>query len=297
MNRAFVIATTTAALTTALTAPAMGEQIYGLTNLQELVTFDSDTRVVTSTTGLAGFSITGQILVSIDVRPATGELFGLSNQNNLFIINPADGTSTQVGGTIPTTDLSGGLKAIDFNPTVDRLRIVSINDNNLRLNPNDGTYIVDGTLAFSAGDVNEGDNPAVVNAAYTNSFDGSTSTMLFDIDATNDVLVRQNPANSGQLQTVGSLGFDIVSSGGFTGFEISGQTDTAYLVGNKLGGGGLTASSLYTVDLTTGAATLAGAVTGVNGSFRDIAVVAVPEPGSLALLGLGGLTLLRRRRA
>lgn len=33
-----------------------------------------------------------------------------------------------------------------------------------------------------------------------------------------------------------------------------------------------------------------------GGSFREIQVFAVPEPGSLALLGLGGLMALRRRR-
>lgn len=270
--------------------PASAEAIYGLTNLQQLVTFDSETRTVTNTASLPGFSVGGQFLVSIDVRPATGELYALSNQNNIFVINPMTGTSTQIASALP---LTGSLKSIDFNPTVDRIRVLDTNDNNLRANPIDGTFLTDGTLAFSAGDVNFGDNPAIVNAGYTNSFAGATSTTLYDIDALNDVLVTQTPANNGTLQTVGSLGFDIVSSAGFTGFDISGQSGVAYLVGNKLGTGGLTANSLYTVDLGTGAAALAGAVSGVTGTFRDIAVV--PEPTSLALLGLAAL-LTRRRK-
>ena len=91
-----------------------------------------------------------------------------------------------------------------------------------------------------------------------------------------------------QAQTVGPLGFDLVTSGGFTGFDISGLTGPAYLVGNKLGAGGLTANSLYQVNLATGAASVLGAVSGVNGSFRDMAVgFAVPEPTGLALMLLG----------
>ena len=39
-----------------------------------------------------------------------------------------------------------------------------------------------------------------------------------------------------------------------------------------------------------------GDTTGGGGSFREIQVFAVPEPGSLALLGLGGLMVMRRRR-
>lgn len=279
---------------------AAAETIYGLTNLQQLVTFDSSTRTVTSMVPLAGFSLTGEVLVSIDVRPNTGELFGVSNQNNLYVINPTTGARTQVGGTLSPAS-PGFTRGIDFNPTVDRIRLVSSNDvanNNLRVNPNDGVVIVDGQLAFAGVDPNAGDAPGVTGAGYTNSVAGATTTMLFNIESGNDVLVRQDPANAGTLITVGALGFDIVPSGGFTGFDISGATGTAYLVGNKLGTGGLTAGSLYQVNLTTGAASLLGAVSGLNSaSFRDIAVAnaPIPEPGTLCLMGIGVAAMVVRR--
>lgn len=279
--------------------PCAAETIYGLTNLQQLVSFDSSTRTVTSTTSLSGFSLLGEILLSIDVRPATGQLYGYSNQNNLYIIDPVTGGRSQVGSTLATVP-QGAYKAIDFNPTVDRIRLLGSGSapNNLRIHPDTGALVMqDGNLTFQAGDANAGDAPAVVNGAYTNSRPGATTTTLYDLEAGNDVLATQNPANNGTLQTVGSLGFNLTTSGGFTGFDISGATGNAYLVGNNLVAGGLTVNSLYQVNLTTGTASILGAVGGVNGSFRDIAVAdVVPEPGSLMLLTLTTLCSWRRTR-
>lgn len=282
------------AAVSALALPAQAEKIYGLTNLQELVTFDGDIRTVTATTPLSGFSIAGEILLSIDVRPATGELYGLSNQNNIYKINPLTGARTQVGATLATVP-QGSVKAIDFNPTVDRIRLVSSGGtpNNLRVHPDTGAIAsTDMVLNFNTGDVNFGDTPAVVNAAYTNSFAGATTTTLYNLEAFNDVLTTQAPPNDGKLNTIGALGFDVVTSGGFTGFDISGATGRAYLTGNSLVGGGLTANSLYQMNLATGAASLLGAVSGVNGTFRDVAVAPVPEPASFAFTIFAGIALV-----
>lgn len=290
---------TTVAILIASITPCSAETIYGLTNLQQLVTFDSSARTVTSTTSLSGFSLLGEILLSIDVRPATGQLYGYSNQNNLYIIDPTTGGRTQVGSTIATVP-QGAYRAIDFNPTVDRIRLLGSGGapNNLRLHPDTGALVmVDGTLTYSLADTNAGDTPAVVNGAYTNSRPGATATTLYDLEAGNDVLVTQLPANNGTLQTVGPIGFNLTTGGGFTGFDISGASGAAYLVGNLLGSGGLTANALYQVNLGTGAATLLGPVAGVNGSFRDIAVAdVVPEPNTLALLAITTLCGWRRMR-
>lgn len=275
---------------------AQAELIYGLTNFQQLVTFEStgSTRPILTTTALPGFSILGEFLIGIDVRPATGQLYGLSSLNNLYTINPATGVSKRIG-TTPIAGLSGNAKALDFNPTVDRIRVLSSNGENLRVHPDTGAIaFTDTPLQFAAGDANAGDTPRVVNGAYTNSIAGATTTTLYDLDSLNDVLVTQNPPNNGTLNTVGLLGFDLVDSGGFNGFDISGATGLAYLVGNNNFGAGLAVNILYSVNLTTGAATSLGPVTGIGGSFRDIAVVgpaAIPEP-SLVISGIGCAALL-----
>ncbi|CAE7541426.1 dapA, partial [Symbiodinium sp. CCMP2456] len=89
----------------------------------------------------------------------------------------------------------------------------------------------------------------------------------------------------GNLQTVGPLGVNLASGflgSGFAGFDISGATGTAYLTSANPN----QATSLYMVDLGTGAASLQGTVSGLigQGVIADIAVAAVPEPTSAWLV-------------
>jgi hypothetical protein len=87
-----------------------------------------------------------------------------------------------------------------------------------------------------------------------------TTTTLFDIDPANDVLVRQDPPNNGTLNTVGTLGVDATT---VAGFDIAGSNGIAYasLVvkdGNKKN----LRATLFTINLTTGAATAVGKIGG-----------------------------------
>jgi hypothetical protein len=101
----------------------------------------------------------------------------------------------------------------------------------------------------------------VAACAYTNSDnDPLTGTELFDIDAARDVLVLQNPPNAGTLNTVGPLG---VNAAEIAGFDIAASTGTAYAGMVLMQGKRRSArAALFTIDLTTGAATNLGKIGG-----------------------------------
>src|SRR4030095_15553797 len=144
-----------------------------------------------------------------------------------------------------------------------------------------------------------------VGSAYTNNFNGTAVTTLFGIDSNRDVLVMQGgpngvpSPNGGGLTTIGGgLGFN---TSALVGFDISGTTGVAFASLVPSTGG---PAQLFTINLTTGAATLVGTIgTGLTltGLAAGVgAVPTVPVPSSLVLLGTGTLVLIawaRRRLA
>ncbi len=269
---------------TASTASA--ELVFGVTADQTLVSFDS----AQPSNVLTGAAISGlqsnETIRGIDFRPATGELYAIGSFSNLYTINPSTGAATQVGSTFSTL-LNGSSFGFDFNPTIDRIRITSDANQNLVVNPDTGAVqLVATPLFYAAGDANEGTDPNVVGSAYTNSFDGATSTQLISNDTGLDELVTQ-ANNSGVLETVGSLGVDLNDR---TGFDISGASGIAYAaVANET----LSETTFWTIDLATGNAAMIGEV---GGGALVTAIAVVPAPGACGLLAAGGLVALRRRR-
>ena len=184
-----------------------GTFFYALSANNELAGFTSGNPIQdhgsVSISGLAP----GEQIKAIDFRPATGQLYGVSDLNRLFIIHTGTGVATPVSMTAFTAAINGSLVGFDFNPTVDRIRLVH-NEQNLRLHPKTGMVVaIDGII-------NPGDR-TVVAAAYTNILPGSTTTTLYDIDVSSDNLFRQVPPNNGTLELVGSLGLLATGEGGF----------------------------------------------------------------------------------
>jgi hypothetical protein len=233
--------------------------IYGVTGTNQLVKFGATTPGTVTTVGAISGLVGGDNVIGIDFRPNTGQLYALGSGGRLYTINKMTAAATFVAPI--SVPLNGTNFGFDFNPVADRIRIVSDADQDLRVNPTNGAAIIDGTLAYSTGDPNAGQNPTVTGAAYIGSFIGTTTTALYDIDTNLNILVTQNPANSGMLQTVGPLGFDPPD---VLGFDHTAASNVAYASWAQ---GGVT--RLYTVNLMTGAAANLGPI---NAAVTDITV-------------------------
>ncbi|ODH02805.1 hypothetical protein A4S05_22380 [Nostoc sp. KVJ20] len=261
--------------------PAAAVSLVGLTEDNNLVIFDSSNPTSNSTISVTGVDGT---LLGIDRRPANNLIYGLTNTNNIYTINPFTGAASFVS-TLSSAFTGGTISGVDFNPVPDRLRVIGSNDQNYRINVDTGAVIVDGTL-------NPGD-PNITAVAYTNVDNNpATGTILYDIDYVTDTLSIQNPPNNGTLGLVGSLGLDIISAAGFDIFTDNG-VNTAFAALTPASTSG---SNLYTINLTTGAATSVGTISSGKRLIGLTTIVPEPNVGLGALFGVGVFALLGRRR-
>jgi hypothetical protein len=274
---------------------AQSVTVYGLSTRNELIRFDSATPGMLQQASFINGLAANESLVGIDFRPATMQLYGLGSFGRLYTLNTSTGVASFVASL--TNSVGGGALAlsgtefgIDFNPVPDRLRVTSNLGQNLRINVSTGVTVVDGTLNQAGG------NPFIVASAYINNVAGATSTTLYNIDSASDQLKIQNPPNSGTQVVVGSLGVDVT---GLAGFDIltQGSTNTAFVA---LQMAGMSGSRFGTINLATGMVSSTSMI-GMDQSsdalaVRDIAVMPVPEPASVAALALGALIVLRRKK-
>lgn len=236
--------------------PTTAEYV-GLTESNTLAFFNDENLSNVTQISVTGLQ-SGESLVGIDFRPATGDLFGVGSSNRLYSINASTGVATQVGDPFAVS-LNGTNFGIDFNPVVDRIRVVSDAGQNLRLNPDTGAVVDADPLTGGVqtdGALNGATN-SIVATAYSNSFGGATTTVQYGINTDTDRLFIQNPPNDGTQTLVGSLGVDFDASSGFN-IVTSNGINTAYAS---------SASSLYSIDLNTGAASLLGNVRDINQSI------------------------------
>ena len=276
----------------------------------QLISFNTSTPgTIISDVPVQGLNASLQeYMSSIDIRPATGELYGLIIQNDgatsgtirVVKVDPATGATTQQGSAF-TVNNPGNFNGIDWNPVVDRLRIIKLEapasgtaptpDLNLRFNPTDNSFTTDTGLVYATGDQGAGVDEFIIGNAYSNNNVGATQTTLYGIDSRVDRLVRvgsvngtPNSPNGGIVETVGALG---VNTSGLAEMDI-GNDGVAFAILDTATGTGAFGSPgrLYTINLTTGAATLVGAIGGLTTRFASgLAVTACPTGPVLSSTG------------
>jgi Ca2+-binding RTX toxin-like protein len=228
--------------------------MVAVTDSNQLLFFDSATPgTIQQTLPIVGLGIQEKI-EAIDVRPATGALYGLgitdqglNRAGQLYHITMA-GVATAVGIPFGLALSDTELWGMDFNPVTDQLRVTSSATDNLRLDPNDGSLIATDT-PLSSGSVDA--------IAYDRNTLGNSATTLFGYNWVTDQVVRIGGVdgvpspNNGIVTNVGPSG--IFTNLGEVGFDID-TAGVARLSANLIGGN----YALHTLNLTTGAGTLVG---------------------------------------
>jgi len=277
-------------------AAANAADIVGVTVQNNIVTFNQATPgTLISNLAVSGLN-PGEQLLEIDLRPATGEIFGITSDNRITRIDPVTGIATPFATSF-VPSLGSGRYSIDFNPTVDRIRVVGSNTDNRRLNPITGASVAASdtllTIAASTG------SPFIASTAYSNSLNGVLpgSTRQFVIDSRTALLGEVGSMaggnasfNGGVISFIGGLGFANGTLSENVGFDIFGPTGEAFV---SLQPFGSSSSSFGTIDLNTGAYTAIG---NVGGGVGLRSLTAIPTPGAAAILGLASLLAARRRR-
>ena len=285
----------------AASVPAQADDLVGLTRLGTLpvlVGLNSDDPMLpTSIQLLIGLAANEQ-LVGIDLRPATGEVYGVGRNTRtgtlqLYSIDTTMITAmaTPVGTPFtPPALLPKQPKPVefgfDFNPTIDRVRLVADNDMNIVFNPDTGAVSMPlaTNLFYATGaapdtvttpDVNVRKNPNVVHIAYDNNdLDPATASQQRGIDTNLDVLVTV-ANNAGRLRTIGRLGVNATNVGGFDVSSTGNGQSFAVMstVGSRF-------QRLFTIDHATGHATAVGIPT--LGLFQFTGLTVLNAPVSIA---------------
>jgi hypothetical protein len=209
---------------------ARAEKAWGVDSRALLVSFDTERpQFLTSLQLIRGLQ-PGEQVMAIDFRPATGELYALGSSSRIYKLDRETAMARPVGnGMAFTPALDGTEFGFDFNPTVDRIRLTSNTGQNLRLHPDTGVVAAtDAALNYA-----DSTRPQVVASAYTNSFAGSTSTVLYNLDLAKRAIVTQAPPNDGVQGNVKPLVNIDLSR--VAGFDISPITNRGYLVVREAG--------------------------------------------------------------
>lgn len=274
----------------ALSAAAHAETIWGYTNAgQNLVSFSSAAPNAILTTAQVTGMNAGDSLRGIDFR-ANGALYGLGAQGRLYTINTATAVATQVGSGTFAVGLNGTSFGFDFDALGDVIHITSDTARHMRVDPNTGAVIDgnaapgvqgDANLAYASGDTHFGATPNVVGLACIPT--PSDATTFRGLDYTTDKLVSMD-ATTGALTSIGPTGVDAQVRASLDYSALGGVLYSSMFIPGSMG-----RTSLYSINLNTGAATSLGAIGPGGGLQIDGISASIPEPGAATLILVAGV--------
>ena len=264
---------------------------FAVTNANRLVSFNAatpNTATAVNVTGLAN----GETILAVDRRPGgttPGQIYAVTSQFNVYTIDPSSGAATMkakmsadpTDTTMPFQNFTGTRISIDVNNFVDQLRVIGNDGQNLRVMMDTGNTFSDTPMTIMGNQTN-----GISEVAYTNNFAAACRNTVYYIDTSGDRLMTSVNASAGILTAVGPLGFDAQA---IAGFDISTGTDgsqTAYAALSVMG-----TVSLYTINLTTGAATSVGMIGALN-TGETIVGLARPTPATAPTQAVGELLAL-----
>lgn len=254
--------------------------LFGVTDGNNLVSFDtSDPSVFLTSVPISGLFASDGVtqdpnafVVNLSYNPATGQFFGIDTNANFYRIG-LNGSATLLNNTFSPTGFDAGFSYDPFTG-----EFAYADDSAERFNiSNAGIATLVGSAAYGVGDPNEATAPQVVGLAIDPDF-GSA----YFLDANLGILALALDPDATELFTLGSLGLGVTAFGDLT-IDFDGNLFAS------LSTDGLS-SGLYSIDETTGAASLIG-----NFS-TGVSTITIPEPSAALLGGLGLVALLRRRR-
>ncbi len=241
-------------------SPASG---YGLTD---------DGRTLVMFPGLVETGASVDLSTPVDAiayRPVTGDVIGITRDGMVYGIDTVTGAVTPMENTVAPEVMIGADAAMgfDFNNQIDAVRAVTTDGLNLVYFPmgfgdmddraNSVLRFTD--LAYAAGDANEGSAPMIFANGYTNAINGMTAseTAQYALDAETNALVTL-ANNAGTLATVAPITIDgaVADLSIMGGFEIVSPAEGENMAYAILMLEGADTSGLYSIDLTTGEATM-----------------------------------------
>lgn len=270
-----------AAIVAAHASTATAATFFGVTVDNELVSFDSSApgAFLTNTpiTGLfASDGVTpdpSAFVANLSYNAVSGQLLAIDSNANIYRLNITGGT-VLLNNTFSPIGFGAGV-SYDFitdahlyaDDAAGRFNITSA-----------GTVTALADAAYAAGDPNAPSSPELFGVAVDTGLGGSA----FFIDSNLNILANAFDVAAVELNTVGNLGLDVTSFGDLA-IDFDGNL-FASLSGNGLDSG------FYSIDPTTGAASLVGAFS------KGVGTVTIPEPSAALLAGLGVLGFIARRR-